>query len=427
MGTATIDVLDRGQLLVALATNTTTLANNISIIGRGWLEGAGELGSIRFVRGTLSGAVTLKGDSRITHYGAGDSGTITGVISQTGGIWDLEKTGAGTLTLTNQNTYTGETLIQDGTLVLASAAGPAILGNVRLGTGSATQPNLRMGADNQFGSGVVLTFGNAAGYWGRFDLRGTDQTLAGIVAGNASTQGGGVIQNRGLNDIDPGDHATLTLNGSGAYVYHGYIRDNDTASNYRLSLAMTGTGTQTLAGGELTYTGTTTVENGTLVMSGRRDRANVASASYTINNGGTLSFTVGDMFGNHNTAVNPTVNINAGGTLTTTQFSRLGTLNLAGGTLTSTAGGWQGFAWGLAGDVTVTAPATGSATSTISGVGDVALGMAQVTGTRFNVASTATLSVSADIVNSAAVNTSARQASFYAQRWRWIAGAFRQQ
>lgn len=406
LGTADIDVLDNGQLSVAIGSNT--LSNNILIIGDGWLEPTGRLGAIRLSSGTLSGDITLKGDARITNWGTGANGTISGVISDGGNGYNLEKTGTGTLRLTNQNTFTGDFLIENGIVELASAGGPAIVGDVVFGTGSSTQPYLRMYENNQFGAGVELTFGNSSGNWARFELRGTEQTLAGINAGTTGTLAGAVIQSRSWSNQDD-DHATdgtLILDGEGNYVFNGYLRDTQNGGTRKLNIVMTGTGSQTLAGTQLTYTGTTTVENGTLVMAGRRDRANVSGADYTINDGGTLSFTVGDMWGNHNVAVNPVVNINAGGTLTGNSFSRIGTLKMNGGTLTSSAGGWQGFAWGLSGNVTVTDNAT------ISGVGSIALGMAQATGTTFDISDDKTLTILADLVNSAATGTAARQASF---------------
>jgi hypothetical protein len=51
--------------------------------------------------------------------------------------------------------------------------------------------------------GVVANFTSGAGAWNRFDLRGNGQTLAGINTGNATTLGGGVIQNRELGNITP--------------------------------------------------------------------------------------------------------------------------------------------------------------------------------------------------------------------------------
>ena len=48
---------------------------------------------------------------------------------------------------------------------------------VQFGSGTDGQANLRMGGNEQFGAGVVMNWVNVAGQWGRFDLKGTTQTL----------------------------------------------------------------------------------------------------------------------------------------------------------------------------------------------------------------------------------------------------------
>ena len=62
---------------------------------------------------TLSGAVGLSGNFLVE--GAGST-TISGVISSTSTAGSLTKNGTGTLTLSNANTYTGNTLVSLGTL-----------------------------------------------------------------------------------------------------------------------------------------------------------------------------------------------------------------------------------------------------------------------------------------------------------------------
>lgn len=99
---------------------------------------------------------------------------------------------------------------------------------VQMGNGTGGQFNLRMGGNEQFGPGVVMNFVNASGQWGRFDLLDTTQTLAGLQCGNPATQGGGVIQNGGLNLNTATGLATLVLNVSGTYLYNGFLRDVDT-------------------------------------------------------------------------------------------------------------------------------------------------------------------------------------------------------
>ena len=138
---------------------------------------------------------------------------------------------------------------------------------VQMGSATGGQANLRPVLDDQFAPGVVMNFVNASGQWMRFDLMGTSQTLAGLNAGTTATQAGAVIQNQDVHHTVPFGDATLTLNGSGTYVYHGYIRDADNGTTTRkLHLVKDGSGSQTLASGNINYTGATAVNGGTLEM-----------------------------------------------------------------------------------------------------------------------------------------------------------------
>jgi autotransporter-associated beta strand protein len=224
-----------------------------SIAGGGAAGGTINIGSTTFTTG---------GSNATTNY----SGTITG-------SGNFFKTGSGTLTLDGPaaNTYTGTTTVDNGVLMAGKTGGSAaILGPVSLGSGNFNQPHLRMLASNQFGPGVVVSFPNASGNWGRLDLMATNQTLAGIVGGTATVQGGAVIQNRELgNGTSHRGNATLTLDGSGTYLYNGFLRDSDTGTTSgtnQISLVKSGPGTQTLVGNQITYSGPTTLSNGTLIL-----------------------------------------------------------------------------------------------------------------------------------------------------------------
>src|SRR5262249_38414707 len=73
----------------------------------------------------LSGAGTVDtvagGTPTLTAGGNDQSSTFSGVIKNTAGTLALTKTGAGTLTLSGANPYSGDTTVSAGTLKLGAA------------------------------------------------------------------------------------------------------------------------------------------------------------------------------------------------------------------------------------------------------------------------------------------------------------------
>ncbi|CAN5667549.1 autotransporter-associated beta strand repeat-containing protein [soil metagenome] len=332
IGAATIDLQAGASLSLSLF---NVLSNNITIgNGAGWRESANTyLGALRLEGNqTLNGNIVLNNTTVMTlgdatgqysSIGANSAGNhfLNGVISGAGDFAMSRYTSAasGPVTITiggsSSNTYTGKTVV-DGqnantSLILAKTGGAVAIAagtTVQMGNNTTSQFNLRMGANEQFGAGVVMNFVNSSGNWGRFDLQGTTQTLAGINAGTLGTQGGGVIQNQNVNGVDPGADATLTLNGSATYLYNGYLRDQDNGGTTRkLNIVKAGTGTQTLVGGAVYYTGTTTVNGGKLIL----QDVNIQSKTVTINNTGTYQIDGGGDRGYGN--FGPTI-LNDGGT-----------------------------------------------------------------------------------------------------------------
>lgn len=134
-GTGTVQVTPGGQAFLAVA---GTYTNAFDLSGLGAPSVAGSQGAVRFVNGAvISGGVTLSGDTRLTVVTAGETGTISGVISGSGG---LEKTGAGTLIASNTNTFTGGTKINGG-IVIMQAAGALGSGNITVNSGGALDIN----------------------------------------------------------------------------------------------------------------------------------------------------------------------------------------------------------------------------------------------------------------------------------------------
>jgi autotransporter-associated beta strand protein len=311
LGNGPIDIQAGGQLFVAAG--ATTIANNITIgNGAGWYDSVGGaaamLGAIRLEASvTLTGNITLNNTASVINgdtsgansvlavYNSASNATLSGVISGPGDLsmsrWS-GTTGVGSISLTGtaSNTYLGKTVVDganstNATLRLMKTGGAVAIrsGNiVQMGSNTAGSANLRMGDtatvgaarnqwDNQFGSGVVMNFmTQPAGSHMRFDLQGTNQALAGVSGGTATVQAQAVIQNQNISAFDPGQDATLTLTGSGDYLFNGWFRDADNGSTARkLHLVKSGSGVQTFAGNQITHTGTNTISGGTLVFPAR--------------------------------------------------------------------------------------------------------------------------------------------------------------
>ncbi|ELD3826985.1 autotransporter-associated beta strand repeat-containing protein [Salmonella enterica] len=183
---------------------------------------------------------------------ADDSFTVNTVLENVDANsgWDgqsLTKTGAGTLILNAENTYTGGTTISDGTLVANNVEA--------LGTGNVTDnATLELNTGGDFdnvisGSGQVvksgdemLTLSGANSYTG-----GTTISGGTLVASNVEALGSG----------DVTDNATLELNTGG---------DFDNAISGSGQVVKSGDETLALSGIN-SYTGGTTISGGTLIAS----------------------------------------------------------------------------------------------------------------------------------------------------------------
>ncbi|ODK84547.1 fibronectin-binding autotransporter adhesin ShdA [Salmonella enterica] len=186
----------------------------------------------------------------------------------------LTKTGAGTLILNAENTYTGGTLISDGTLVASNVEA--------LGTGDITDNavlELNTGGD----------FDNAISGSGQV-VKSGDETLT--LSGSNTYTGGTIIRGgtlvatnvEALGTGDVTDNATLELNTGG---------DFDNAIGGTGSVVKSGDKTLTLSGAN-SYTGGTTISGGTLVASNVE-----ALGSGDVTDNATLELNTGGDFANN--------------------------------------------------------------------------------------------------------------------------------
>ncbi len=223
----------------------------------------------------------------------------------------LTKTGAGTLILNAENTYTGGTLISDGTLVASNVEA--------LGTGDITDNavlELNTGGD----------FDNAISGSGQV-VKSGDETLT--LSGSNTYTGGTIISGgtlvatnvEALGTGDVTDNATLELNTGG---------DFDNAIGGTGSVVKSGDKTLTLSGAN-SYTGGTTISGGTLVASNVE-----ALGSGDVTDNATLELNTGGDFANN---IGGTGSVVKSGDKTLTLSganSYSGATTISGGTLIAT-------------------------------------------------------------------------------------------
>ncbi|MCK0052119.1 autotransporter-associated beta strand repeat-containing protein [Salmonella enterica subsp. enterica serovar Kentucky] len=253
-----VDALGSGDV-----TNNATLEMNTggdfinNIGGTGRVEKSGDdtltlSGSNTYTGGTLISDGTLVA-SNVEALGTGDVTNNATLELNTGGTFDNAISGSGqvvksgdeTLTLSGSNTYTGGTLISSGTLVATSVDA--------LGTGNVTNNAtlaLNTGGD----------FINNIGGTGRVEKSGDDAlTLSGsnTYTGGTLISGGTLVANdvNALGTGDVTDNATLELNTGGTF---------DNAISGSGQVVKSGDETLTLSGAN-SYTGGTLISSGTLV------------------------------------------------------------------------------------------------------------------------------------------------------------------
>ena len=152
-----------------------------------------------------AGAVTLGASIPVT-VTAGNL-TVNGVIDDGLNTFNLEKTGAGTLTLGAANTYGGATIISAGTLAfsanqtLASATNTLLFGAT---VANATPGNLVLTADATFGGAMIVNTNSA--------------TASQITIGSGKTLTFNAnVQIGATNPLVNGTVTKLTLNGGGVF------------------------------------------------------------------------------------------------------------------------------------------------------------------------------------------------------------------
>jgi autotransporter-associated beta strand protein len=222
--------------------------------------------------GAAAGGLTLNGGTlqalanftvaRTTTLGANGgtfntNGNNVTVANAIGGAGSLTKTGAGILTLTGAQTYQGGTVVNGGTLQLASGASLSSRGGLTVNSGIFDLNGATVTVSSLSGTGGTIALGN-----GRLVDNGTGTTtLSSIITGT-----GGLTKNGTGNLI-----LTAVNTYSGATVVTGGKLTVNGSITSNVTVESTGTlGGSGLINGNITHTGTMAPGNsiGTLTING---------------------------------------------------------------------------------------------------------------------------------------------------------------
>jgi autotransporter-associated beta strand protein len=275
-----------------------------------------------------TGAVANATTSIVSVANAATTLTVGGVISGAGG---LTKAGAGALTLSGNNSYTGNTTVSAGTLTLSGA---------NTGTGTT------MVSGGQILMTNALALQNSA-----YNTTGSNGTTIGLDVSSGLNSGtltlGGLSGNVNLASAITagytGSVTGLTLNPSAGFsnTYGGVISNGSGAT----TLTKSGGGTQVLSGPN-TYTGITNINAGTLQV-GVAENADVSgplgkqlanAAGTIVFGGGTLQYSAANQFdysGRFSTAAGQAIRVHTNGQTVTWATD----LTSSGGSVTNTGPG----------------------------------------------------------------------------------------
>jgi fibronectin-binding autotransporter adhesin len=252
--------------------------------------------------GLVFGATTLTGNATFDVLNSGSvvNSMSLGAIGDGGNAFSLTKTGAGTLTLTANSTYSGGTTVSGGTLDISENANALGTGTLNLGNGTTVNAS----------NASRVTYNNNLVIGGNVSLTGSRTTYNGTVAlGNAT---------RTLTVTNAPNNGNLALQLQGVISGDGGIIKE-------------GTGGLRLGNTANTFTGDVSVNAGMLEIRSGGSLGNAANkliingdGTVRITNQGAQSLTI-----SNNVDVNANFELAAGSTIT---FD--GGMNLGGGNRT---------------------------------------------------------------------------------------------
>jgi len=311
-GTGSVTVADGAQTWFGI----TGIANQFNISGIGTNDGViyGNMGAFRIDNAvTASGTITLNADARIG--GISGTATLSGVVT---GNHNLEVNSGGsgcllTLVLTGKNTYTGDTIVNSGTLIVNAGVNNSVAsGNIYV------NPGAHLTLSNSGTTVVQLGSGNSANWFvtgGTLSIANGKYEYVNVITmnsganwslGNGGSIGGLLGANFNLTSVTSSGTSTgcstissaggalsassgITFNvARGAFAGTSDLTESASLTDYNGAagrITKTGDGILTLTGVN-PYTGGTTISGGTLALSG----------SGSIGNSATIAVSIGAVF-----------------------------------------------------------------------------------------------------------------------------------
>ncbi|MES2132259.1 MAG: autotransporter-associated beta strand repeat-containing protein, partial [Bacteroidota bacterium] len=315
-GTASVTIFGNQQGTAAAARINIAVANGSVNVPTNIVSatGTGDGGYVATASGAVVNGNITNNSSLTTCIGAtsGFDITMNGVISGTSGLQFSAGAsgGAGTVTLNNNNTYSGETRFNS-----------ALTGVVVLGTNNALPTT----------GDVIMSYSSGNG--GILDLNGFNQSIGNLSSNvvNAS-----VIKNNSATS-----NSTLTINQTTAQTFGLGIKDGATKN---VAIVKKGAAALTLTSNGNSFSGGLTITNGELRFNPASPTLNLPSCPIALNGGvlGTSGISASSVLNlsTLNVTDNSTITLNASATHTINFAASSGVSWTAGKTLVIT--GWQG-------------------------------------------------------------------------------------